>query len=129
MKVDMAQHISIRVPWHDEGWKGTVCKESSAYVSSAYDVCVKQKDTYQIDKLLDGVNPVSLVDDGKTYMILRKNGDLLGRLGKTFVDLIDALKKSEEISGSPAAINGISLQVQSGKAEFLGMGHLKFIEY
>ena len=22
----MAQHISIRVPWHDNGWNGTVCK-------------------------------------------------------------------------------------------------------
>lgn len=25
----MAQHISIRVPWHDNGWNGTVCKEPS----------------------------------------------------------------------------------------------------
>ena len=62
-------------------------------------------------------------------MILKKNGDLIGRLGKAFVDLIDALINSGEISGSPANINGISLQVQNGKAEFLGMGHLKFIEY
>lgn len=92
-------------------------------------VCIEQTDICQMDKLSDGVYPVSLVDDGKTYMILRKNGDLLGRLGMTFVDLIDALKKSEEISGTPAAINGISLQVQGGKAEFIGMGHLKFIEY
>lgn len=22
----MAQHISIRIPWHDDGWKGCVCK-------------------------------------------------------------------------------------------------------
>lgn len=21
------RHISIRVPWHDSGWNGTVCKE------------------------------------------------------------------------------------------------------
>ncbi len=23
----MAQHISIRVPWHDSGWNGCVCNE------------------------------------------------------------------------------------------------------
>lgn len=22
----MAQHISVRVPWHDNGWNGTVCQ-------------------------------------------------------------------------------------------------------
>ena len=22
----MAQHISVRVPWHDHGWDGTVCQ-------------------------------------------------------------------------------------------------------
>ena len=23
----MPQHISVRVPWHDHGWNGTVCKD------------------------------------------------------------------------------------------------------
>ena len=44
-------------------------------------------------------------------------------------DAIDALKDASEISGTPAMINGISLQVKDGKMEILGMGHLKFIEY
>lgn len=92
-------------------------------------VCIEQSDISEMDNLPDGVYPVSLVDDGKTYMVLRKNGELLGRLGNTFVELIDALKNSGEISSFPAAINGISLQVRNGKVEFLGMGHLKFIEY
>lgn len=34
----MAQHISIRVPWHDDGWKGSVCKEPSANMA-----CLKLK--------------------------------------------------------------------------------------
>ena len=34
----MAQHISIRVPWHDDGWKGTVCREPSANIA-----CLKLK--------------------------------------------------------------------------------------
>ena len=91
-------------------------------------VCIEQSDISEMDNLPDGVYPISLVDDGKTYMVLRKNAELLGRLGNTFVELIDALKNSGEISSLPATIS-ISLQVQNGKAEFLGMGHLKFIEY
>ena len=29
----MIQHLSIRVPWHDNGWEGTVCKEPSANIA------------------------------------------------------------------------------------------------
>ena len=92
-------------------------------------VCVERTDISEMEKLSDGIYPVSIVDDRNTYMILTKSGEPLGRLGKSFVEVIDELKKSEEISGIPANITGISLQVQNGKTEFLGMGHLKFIEY
>lgn len=34
----MAQHISIRVPWHDGGWNGSVCSEPSANMA-----CLKLK--------------------------------------------------------------------------------------
>lgn len=34
----MVQHLSIRVPWHDDGWKGTVCKQPSANMA-----CLKLK--------------------------------------------------------------------------------------
>lgn len=34
----MAQHISVRVPWHDDGWKGSVCKDPSANMA-----CLKLK--------------------------------------------------------------------------------------
>ena len=92
-------------------------------------VRVEKEDIYEVEPLSDGLYPVSLVDDNDTYMILKKNGELLGRLGSTFVEMIDALKNSEEISGPPANITGLSLYVHDGKKEFLGMGHLKFIEY
>ena len=23
----MVQHLSVRIPWHDNGWKGTVCQQ------------------------------------------------------------------------------------------------------
>ena len=92
-------------------------------------VCVDREDICEMDSLTDGIYPVSLVDDRSTYMILDKSGEVLGRLGESFVDMIDALKQAEEISGTPATINGISLLVKNGKTDFLGMGHLKFIEY
>lgn len=34
----MAQHISVRVPWHDNGWNGSVCKEPSTNMA-----CLKLK--------------------------------------------------------------------------------------
>lgn len=92
-------------------------------------VCVEEADLCEMKSFPDGTYPASLVDDKSTYMILDKNGELLGRLGESFVRLIDALKQVKEISGTPAIINGISLQVKDGKTDFLGMGHLKFIEY
>lgn len=38
----MAQHISVRVPWHDDGWKGTVCLDPSANMS-----CLRLKNIYE----------------------------------------------------------------------------------
>ena len=38
----MAQHISIRVPWHDDGWKGSVCAEPSANMS-----CLRLKNIHE----------------------------------------------------------------------------------
>ena len=39
----MAQHISVRVPWHDNGWNGTVCQfpgENNAFLilKNIYDI-------------------------------------------------------------------------------------------
>ena len=92
-------------------------------------VCVTSEDVKEIDKLEDGLYPVSLVDDGDSYMILRKNGDPLGHLGIGFVNLIKALKAQDQIAATPQVIKGISLKVVAGDVEILGMGHLKFIEY
>lgn len=38
----MAQHISVRVPWHDNGWNGTVCKQPG-YNSS----CLRLSNIYE----------------------------------------------------------------------------------
>ena len=38
----MPQHISIRVPWHDNGWNGTICKKPSENIS-----CLKLKNIYE----------------------------------------------------------------------------------
>ena len=92
-------------------------------------ICIEQTDINSLEKLSDGLYPVSLVKKGNNYVILGKKGGLLGRLGKPFVDVIHALRDKEEISGSPELINGISLLVQGNEVEFLGMGHLKFTEY
>ena len=38
----MAQHISIRVPWHDNGWKGFVCEDPTSNIS-----CLRLKNIYE----------------------------------------------------------------------------------
>lgn len=38
----MAQHISIRVPWHDNGWNGTICKKPSENIS-----CLRLRNVYE----------------------------------------------------------------------------------
>lgn len=92
-------------------------------------VCVTTDDIKEIDKLEDGLYPVSLVEDGDSYVLLRKNGDLLGHLGIDFVNLIKSLKSQNQIASTPQVIKGISLKVVDGNVEILGMGHMKFIEY
>lgn len=92
-------------------------------------VCVLDSDIQEIESISDGLYPVSIVDDRDCFMMCKKDGSLVGRLGKAFVDLIDAMKKSGDIASSPANIKGVSLKITNGKAEILGMGHLKFIEY
>ncbi len=91
-------------------------------------VCVEDADVTEIDAE-DGLYSVSLVEDKNSYMILKKDGMPLGRLGASFTDVINALKEAKEIESSPAVVKGISIDVKQGKATVLGMGHLKFIEY
>lgn len=38
----MAQHISVRVPWHDDGWKGTVCQDPSVNMA-----CLRLKNIHE----------------------------------------------------------------------------------
>ena len=38
----MAQHISIRVPWHDNGWNGTICLDPSGN-----NACLRLKNIYE----------------------------------------------------------------------------------
>lgn len=92
-------------------------------------VCVNEDDIDTVDGLGDGLYSVSLVDDGDSYMILKKNGEPLGHLGINFVNLINELKEKDEITATPQVIKGLALKVNGGIVEIIGMGHLKFIEY
>ncbi len=38
----MAQHISLRVPWHDNGWNGTVCNNPAENIS-----CLRLKNIFE----------------------------------------------------------------------------------
>lgn len=91
-------------------------------------VCVESEDVTSLNAN-DGIYDVSLVEDGNSYQILKKDATPLGNLGPTFADVITALKKAGEIENTPAYIEGVSIEVKEGKTIVLGMGHLKFMEY
>ncbi len=92
-------------------------------------VCISTDDIEEMDKLKDGNYPVIIEEDGDNYLILLKNGDQLGVMGKHFTQVIDALKEKGEIIASPSQIKGLALIVNNGKANMLGIGKLKFDEY
>ena len=92
-------------------------------------VCIEKDDLSDMDKLDDGTYPVTLYEDGNVFTISRKNGEIIGHLGKSFVDVIKALKETGEIAGTIAFIKGLSFRVLNGQVDVLGMGHLKFEEY
>ena len=57
----VATNISVRVPWHDAQWNGTVCHDPAAncfcveyqniakYKNVAYEVSVKDKHFFELD--------------------------------------------------------------------------------
>ncbi len=92
-------------------------------------VCIENDDISDIEGLDDGMYPVTLYEDGNVFGISRKNGEVIGHLGKSFVDVIEALKQTGEIDGTIAFIKGLSIRVLNGQVDVLGMGHLKFEEY
>lgn len=92
-------------------------------------VCIENDDISDFEELDDGTYPVTLYEDGNVFTISRKNGEMIGHLGKSFVDVIKALKETGEIAGTIAFIKGLSIRVLGGQVDVLGMGHLKFEEY
>ncbi|MCQ2495989.1 MAG: hypothetical protein MJ131_05300 [Lachnospiraceae bacterium] len=92
-------------------------------------VVVDENDIADFDVIKDGEYYVSIVEEKNGYMILERDGNILGHLNNEFGNMINALKVSGNIASSPAVIKGIKIIVLDGKKIILGMGNLKFIEY
>ncbi|RMD01090.1 RNA helicase [Clostridium autoethanogenum] len=65
----MTQHISIRVPWHDNGWNGSVCNEPSCNNS-----CLRLKNIYE--------NRKDEVEDSLCGQCMENNEDKLPCVGE-----------------------------------------------
>lgn len=92
-------------------------------------VVIKDSDITDLEAMGEGEYSVSFVEDKMRYMILKKDGDIIGHLRSSFTEMIHALKEAGDIETNPAIIKGIRLIVKDNKATVLGMGNLKFIEY
>ena len=56
----MAQHISVRVPWHDNVWNGTVC-----HFPGENNACLRLKNIYEKNGIVEGKNLIVTYDDKK----------------------------------------------------------------
>lgn len=59
----MAQHISIRVPWHDDGWNGTVCTEPPANMSCLHLKNIQENRNDEVECSLCGMCMVEHEED------------------------------------------------------------------
>lgn len=70
----MPQHISVRVPWHDHGWDGTVCMapESNNACLRLRNIAENRKDKEEVaicgQHMADHVEKLSCISEGACFM-------------------------------------------------------------
>ena len=70
----MPQHISVRVPWHDHGWDGTVCMapESNNACLRLRNIAENRKDKEEVaicgQHMADYVEKLSCISEGACFM-------------------------------------------------------------
>lgn len=92
-------------------------------------VCVTPDDIEDISSVPNGLFPITLVYNGKSFDILSEDENSLGKLKIAFTELINSLKDCDEIYEFPKKINGLSLRKENGRVDILGMGHFEFTKY
>ena len=75
-------HLSVRVPWHDSGWRGTVCADPAANTSCIllHNIGAKRDDEYEQNhsgEALDGLNPNRIPCIAERSTFLSPHGYLL----------------------------------------------------
>ena len=63
------------------------------------------------------------------YEIENMGGEVIGVLKEEFTQFLRSLLSKGEISEMPDIIEGVALNVQKGKMDLLGIGHLIFMVY
>ena len=58
------QHVSIRVPWHDNGWTGTVCKKPRFNTACLKLKGISDSKDEEAEEKVAGKTIVDLLDEG-----------------------------------------------------------------
>ena len=70
----MIQHLSFRVPWHDDGWKGTICKDPAHNMSCLRlrNILENRDDQYEAensgDLMCNHIAHISCIEEGGAFM-------------------------------------------------------------
>lgn len=92
-------------------------------------VCIESSD---IGGCFIGENstvPVTLIKDGIRYAMFQKNGSPAGVVKSEFYRFLYRLDDSDQISGMPDRVTGISLVIHNGSFHVQGIGNLVLNEY
>ncbi len=92
-------------------------------------VCLVSDDINIKRDLQDGFYKVKFVNNGMVYEIENMGGEVIGVLKEEFTHFLRSLLSKGEISEMPDTIEGVALNVQKGKMDLLGIGHLIFMVY
>ena len=70
----MIQHISVRVPWHDNGWDGTICQDPAGNSAclKLKNIAENRNDRVEIairgERMEDHMEKVCCIAEGGAFM-------------------------------------------------------------
>lgn len=92
-------------------------------------ICVLPEDFKNTIFPKDGTYPIRIQYEDDVYTVSIGNGKRVGNLSIEFMELIDSMIKAEAVSGMAEEIEGITIRINDGKMEVLGIGRMRFNSY
>lgn len=92
-------------------------------------ICIKKEDLQLLDENDCKLTSIVLNNESDKYIMYDAEGVQIGALNSVAQNKLQFLEERGEIPGQPNKIEGVSIRIEDGIKEVLGIGHLKFSEY